>query len=81
MLSPETNPPFPKCERTISSAGRKGSEMDTRKLRTKAQRRKIIPGIQKIRAIVKLGRSKLDTVVIREREREDGGQKSTSQWK
>jgi len=36
----------------MSSAGNVGKDMDTRRLKTKAQKRKMIPGMQKLRDIV-----------------------------
>ena len=41
----------PNFTRTISRAGRKGRDRDARKLRTSAQVRKTIPGMQKTRDI------------------------------
>lgn len=41
--------------RTMSRAGRYGSEMEVRKSKTRAQTRNTIPGIQKARLILKLG--------------------------
>ena len=53
----------PNFTRTISRAGRKGRDRDARKLRTSAQVRKTIPGMQKARDIAtkkkrRKGRSK-----------------------
>lgn len=42
----------PNFTRTISRAGRKGRDSDARKLRTSAQVRKNIPGMQKARDMV-----------------------------
>ena len=44
--------PFPKCVRVISRPGRYGSEMDAKKLRTNAMKRKATPEAQNARAIV-----------------------------
>lgn len=44
--------PLSTCVLVISSAGRYGSEIDDKKLRTRAMPRKMTPGTQKARDII-----------------------------